>query len=58
MEQIIAAKPPMGEGEQRGRNKIKTAAQEGKENTRNVKKRKKEQKKKKKSQKIKPGGCE
>lgn len=47
MEQIIAAKPPMGEGEQRGRNKIKTAAQEGKENTRNVKKRKKEQKKKK-----------
>lgn len=30
MEQIIAAKPPMGEGEQRGRNKIKTAAQEGK----------------------------
>lgn len=55
MEQIIAAKPPMGEGEQRGRNKIKTAAQEGKENTRNVKKR---AKKKKKSQKIKPGGCE
>lgn len=45
MEQIIAAKPPMGEGEQRGRNKIKDGSTGGERKTQETLKKKKKGKK-------------